>query len=206
MSNCTIISAADIDDFHALKSSTLNSYIICADGGYIHAVNAGIYPDVVIGDFDTFTGELSTDIECIRYPSEKDDTDTMLAIKLALERGYRNINIFGAMGGRFDHTYANIQALAYATVHGCTAKIIGGAVTITHIKDDRIVLPSMNGIFSVFAYSDICEGVTISGAKYPLDRATITSTFPIGTSNQFNGQDVEISVEHGSLLIVITKI
>lgn len=205
MANCIVISAGDIDDLSILKSSSLNSYIICADGGYIHASNAGIYPDVVIGDFDTFLGELPADIECIRYPSEKDDTDTMLAIKLAIDRGYKNITIFGATGGRFDHTYANVQALAFATEHGCTASIINGTTTITHIKNDRIILPSMSGIFSVFAYSDICEGVTISGAKYELDKATVTNTFAIGTSNEFVDSDVEISVENGSLLIVITK-
>ncbi|NMB30121.1 MAG: thiamine diphosphokinase [Clostridiales bacterium] len=205
MGNCIVISAGDIDDFSILKSSCLNSYIICADGGYIHASKAGIYPDVVIGDFDTFVGELPTDIERIRYPSEKDDTDTMLAIKLAIDRGYKDITIFGATGGRFDHTYANIQALAYATEYDCTASIVNGGTTIKHIKNDSIILPSMNGIFSIFAYSDICEGVTITGAKYLLDKATVTNTFAIGTSNEFIGSDVGISVRNGSLLIVITK-
>ena len=205
MKDCIIISAGDVEDSSTLQLCASDSYIICADGGYIHALNAGIYPDVVIGDFDTFSGELPADIERIKYPTEKDDTDTMLAIKLAIDRGYKDITIFGATGGRFDHTYANVQALAYASEYGCTASIVNGDTIITHIKNDRIVLPNIDGIFSIFAYSDICEGVTISGAKYPLDGATITSTFAIGTSNEFIGSDVGISVDNGSLLIVITK-
>lgn len=205
MKSCAVISAGDIDDLSILNLCSSASYIICADGGYIHALNAGIRPDVVVGDFDTFLGEVPNDIECIKHPSEKDDTDTMLAIKLAIDRGYKDITIFGATGGRIDHTFANIQAIAYATQHGCSARIISGKTTIMHIEDDNTVLPNIDGILSVFAYTDVCKGVSISGAKYSLDSATISNTFPIGASNEFVNSDVQIRVDSGALLIIVTQ-
>ena len=75
-------------------------YVICADGGYILAKKMGIEPDVIIGDFDTYKSRLPENCEIIRHPEEKDDTDTMLAVKLALNRGFKHIVICGAIGGR----------------------------------------------------------------------------------------------------------
>ena len=92
-------------------------YVICADGGYILAKKMGIEPDVIIGDFDTYKSRLPENCEIIRHPEEKDDTDTMLAVKLALNRGFKHIVICGAIGGRLDHTMANIQSLRLSLIH-----------------------------------------------------------------------------------------
>ncbi len=103
-----------------------DKYTICADGGYLLAKRMNVVPDVIIGDFDTFSEEeLPDNCEIIKHPEDKDDTDTMLAVKLALNRGYKNIVICGAIGGRLDHTFANIQTLRYIMKHGGYGELAG---------------------------------------------------------------------------------
>ena len=101
--------------------------IIAADKGLEHLSVLGLVPDIIVGDFDSYTGELpETDAEMHRSVPEKDDTDTMLAVRIAIERGCTDIDLYGALGGRTDHTIANIQTLRFAREHGCRMRICGG--------------------------------------------------------------------------------
>jgi thiamine pyrophosphokinase len=107
MSRCLIIAAAPINDYEQLSQYLNNiNYIICADGGYIHARKLNLKPNVIIGDLDSI-GEIPQDIEVLQFNAEKDETDTLLAVKLGIERGFKDFLIIGGLGGRLDHTYAN---------------------------------------------------------------------------------------------------
>ena len=181
-------------------------YVICADGGYELAKKLGIKPDVIIGDFDTYKDKLPDNCEVIKHPAEKDDTDTMLAAKLAIERGYNHITICGAIGGRLDHTIANIQTLRYILKHEAYGELIGDGNYVTMQGAGIKVYSRMKGYyFSIFSYTDECTGVSLTGFKYPLKNGVIKSNFPIGVSNMIIGKSGIVSLESGILLIVFSK-
>lgn len=129
--------------------------VICADTAYRQAAQAGITPDVVIGDFDHEAGQAAKFGKIIRVPSEKDDTDTMLCIKYAIEAGAGEIVIAGGIGGRLDHTIANIQSLAYAASHGASAVLTDGR-NEARILSGRARFPKKPGFyFSVLLMEDL---------------------------------------------------
>lgn len=181
-------------------------YVICADGGYAIAKKLGIKPDVIIGDFDTYTREIQENCEIIKHPAEKDDTDTMLAAKLAINRGYNHITILGALGGRFDHTIANIQTLRYILKHEAYGEIVGNGNIVLMQGAGIKVYNRMKGYyFSVFSYTEECTGVSLTGFKYPLKNGIIKNSFPIGVSNMITGKSGIVSLESGILLIIFSK-
>ena len=186
---------------------------IAADRGYLTAKALGIIPSVILGDFDSYplTDEMrESGAKIIRHPVEKDDTDLMLAIKLALGRGYTDIEIIGCLGGeRFDHSIATLQSLAYVAENGGTAYAYGRgedgrvtAATVINGKNDLRLKARANGNVSVFAMTEKAEGVTVKGLKYEVTGAIMSAFFPLGVSNSFVGTDAVISVENGSLLII----
>lgn len=181
---------------------TKNDMIIAADGGYDILKEIGLIPDVVIGDLDSLEGELKHK-NVVKHPVEKDETDTFLATKLGVEKGYKNFIIFGGVGGRIDHTIANIQNLLWIAKRGGRAFLIGNDVIMTVISDDLLTFSAdFKGKISIFAQENSVEGVNIKGLKYSAENLTLTPEFPLGVSNEFVGERAEISVEDGSLLII----
>ena len=113
MEKCVIFCAAEFDGL--LRPLEEQDFVIAADGGLAHTQALGIIPDAVLGDFDSlgYTPEGAH-----VFPVEKDDTDAMLAVRLGLEKGFREFWFYGAMDGpRLDHTVANFQALAFLRSH-----------------------------------------------------------------------------------------
>ncbi len=183
-----------------------DSLIVCADGGYTLAKKNGLTPHVMIGDFDTYTAEPPKGVEVIRYPAEKDDTDTMLAVKLCLERGCNDITICGGMGARLDHTYANIQVLRYIMKKGAIGTLYDDDQYAVLQGPGIRVYDSMEGrVFSAFAFTEECTGVSLKGFKYPLKDGIIKSSFPIGISNRMIGRSGIVTVDSGVLLVIIAK-
>ena len=181
-------------------------YVIAADKGYEYALRLGISPDAVVGDFDTL-GKVPECGETQVYPKEKDDTDTMLAARLCVKKGFKEAVIIGALGGRLDHTVANIQTLKFLLDSGVKAEIISPDEKITLLKDSEIILSRTEGFsLSVFALDSECRGVTERGVKYPAEKAVINSGFPIGACNEITDKCACISVEKGTLLIIQSKI
>lgn len=189
MKRCVIFGGGQIGDPEQIKNLVRQEdYLICADSGYRHCVQLGFSPQLVLGDFDSYAGVVQSDCELLRYPIEKDDTDTMLAVKQALQRGYERLVLVGMLGGRLDHTLANIQTLVYAVEHGAAAQIIDSSCYITVIKGGQTAqIPYQQGFhFSVFCHSDCASGVCIRHAKYELEDATSSPTvFPSGSAIPF---------------------
>lgn len=177
-------------------------FVIAADGGYKNTQKLGIKPDAVIGDFDSL-GMIPDDENVIRLPKEKNDTDTLFAIKYGISKGYQKFVIYGGIGGRLDHTLANIQTLAYIAGKGARGFLIGEGIVITAIKDSKIEFSAgQKGIVSVFCNGSSAEGVYETGLKYPLTNATLTSDTPLGVSNEFTGKESTVSVADGTLIIL----
>ena len=196
---CYIFCALPIDSFNFKINE--EDIVIVADSGVINAQKFNIKPNYIIGDFDSL-GYTPTDSNTIVFPIEKDDTDTMLAVKLGIEKGYKNFRIFGGIGGRLDHTYANIQTASYVAENGGNAIFYGYNENLTVIKNNTITFKEVNkGNLSIFALED-CRNVNIKGAYYELDNGSLSINYPLGTSNKFNGKEASISVEDGKILII----
>ncbi len=182
--------------------------VIAADGGY--AQQFGCRPDMVIGDFDSL-GYIPEEENVQVYPKQKDDTDMMLAVKIGMANGYREFVLLGGIGGRLDHTIANVQTLAYLHAQGAGGVLKGEKTDIYFVgsnggKAGVIKFPEQTeGIFSVFSYGAKAEQVTICGAEYELQQATLRDCFPLGVSNSFSGKEVIVSVGNGRLLVVHEK-
>lgn len=183
-----------------LLSPSEKDMVIAVDGGYEYLKEQRI--DMVVGDFDSLS-YIPEHPNVRLLPAQKDDTDMLAAIKEGLKAGYRTFHIFGGCGGRLDHTIANIQTLAFLTEHGARGFLFHENMVLTMIKNETFLLPSyQKGYVSIFAYGDRAEGVTLKGLKYPLEKAELTSHFPVGVSNEFTGQPAGITVEKGSLLVI----
>ena len=202
MKTCYIFSAAEGLPKNFEKQC--DDIVIAADAGYRHLEKMGIVPDIVLGDFDSleFVPNVS---EIIKHPVKKDDTDTMLAVKTGLERGFKRFVLYGCVGGRLDHTLANIQTLNFIAQNGGSGYIYGEDYGITAIKDSSITFSEeQTGNVSVFSADTVSVGVTIKGLLYELEGASLSSNFPLGVSNEFIGKESVISVEKGTLCIIFS--
>ena len=196
---CAIISGGEYTRLDKINEA---EYIIACDRGFEYAKRENLQPDLILGDFDSYSGALPDNTEILKLPVEKDDTDTMSAARQALNRGYKNIRIYCALGGRLDHLTANVQTGAFIAQNGARCELIGRDAVIYIFSGGSIKLEERLGwSLSLFALSNEVHGVCISGAKYTLEDATVTNTFPIGTSNEWRG-DVEISAKDGILAVM----
>ena len=161
---CIIISGGDFSPLP--EDMPEPAFVIACDRGYEYADRLGLRPDLIVGDFDS-AGKPETDIPIELLPTRKDDTDTMRAARRAIERGYRNITICCAFGGRLDHTLANIQTAAFMAERGARVRILGTDTDAWVFADGEIALPKQDGrSLSVFAVSDECTGLTVRGTKF----------------------------------------
>lgn len=175
--------------------------VIAADGGLRHTEKCAVQPTLILGDFDSL-GYTPDRAEV--FPVEKDDTDSMLAIKEGLRRGFRRFVLYGALdGARLDHTVANLQGLQYLADHGATGYLVGLREIATVLKSEKVTFPAgAKGILSLFCLGPEATGVNISGLHYPLKDGTLDCSFPLGVSNHFEGEKSEISVKNGSLVMI----
>lgn len=178
------------------------AFVIAADGGLKVLERAGISPDLIVGDFDSL-GEVPIGENVLASSSEKDDTDMLLAVKKALELDAEEILIYGGLGGRFEHSIANLQTLAYIANHGARGFLVGEQSMCTVIKNGKMEFGAENrGYLSVFAICGKAVGVNLTGLKYPLRDHTLTGDYPLGVSNEFLGKPACVSVKKGILAII----
>lgn len=177
-------------------------FIIAADGGYTALSAAGIIPDLLVGDLDSI-GTVPSNVPVITFPPEKDMTDMALAMAEGIARGYRTFRLYGASGGREDHTYANLQLLGGASRQGFDCKMICPDFDVYAVTNGTLRLPikQPGKTISVFCHGSTATGVTLQGLKYPLRGATLTADSPLGVSNETTGDIPVITVTQGTLLV-----
>ncbi|MBW3087305.1 thiamine diphosphokinase [Bifidobacterium sp. 82T24] len=206
---CFIFGAGEYYD--EVPAIPRGAYVIAADGGVDHTEPLGITPDAVIGDFDSAAddfAETSRYGDVMRLPSEKDDTDMFAAVKLGWAHGARRFHIFGGLGGRLDHTLANMQLLAQISRHAGIGLLHGDGMMATAITDATLSFPAwrlpqgVGRMVSVFAHSDAASHVSIRGLKYEVDDAQLRNTRALGVSNEFrDGVDALVTVGDGTLVV-----
>ena len=208
---CVIVAAGEIHNYERAKSFLReDDFFIFCDAGLSHAGGLGVKPDVVVGDFDSCEpGDLDwwkERCEIIQLPREKDDTDTMFAVKLAVERGYCDFVLLGAMGGRFDHALGNISILLYLNGLGKKAVLIDDYSLMQIAGKEPLLIEDSCSYFSVLTVAGNVSGVNIKNAKYLLENASLTPDFQLGISNEvLPGKVAEVSVESGRVLVVVVK-
>jgi thiamine pyrophosphokinase len=197
---CYIFGAMDPEGFNLEKKP--GDLLIAADGGYAYLEKAGFIPDLAIGDFDSLGAPPEAE-HVICFPPEKDYTDLDLAIREGKRRGFRIFCIYGALGGRLDHTIANIQLLAALTQEGSRGYLLGGGQAVTVLEKGELCFTTRGGgYFSAFAFGGPAGGVDEQGLKYTLTDGSLEVSFPLGVSNEFCGREACVSVREGKLLLI----
>ncbi|MCH5299057.1 MAG: thiamine diphosphokinase [Ruminococcus sp.] len=207
MNRCVIICGAPNADVDFIRQAVdpSDDFVICADSGYAYAEKAGIRPDLFVGDFDSFLGILPEDIPKVTLKTHKDDTDSMHCAAVALERGYREVILLAATGGRLDHTLANISVLQYLTENGAKASILSDREEVFFLPKGRYTLDNVEGkTFSVFPFG--CPEVVVTyncKVEYPVEKLKILSSDTIGVSNIFHDDRAEVVVDSGSAVLIV---
>ena len=167
---CVVISGGDFSPVSGLDP---DDFVIACDRGYAYCERLGLRPDLMISDFDSYDGPVLD-----RFASEKDDTDTMLAVRYAIEHGFHELLLCCALGGRLDHLIANLQSLVFARKHGLSAVLLSEDTEIRVLEGGSLHIPRRDG----------------------------WSSFPLGVSNTWAGEEAVVSVKEGILLIVLSRL
>lgn len=175
--------------------------IIAADSGQITAEKCGITPHIIAGDFDSSPLPSDTEAQIIRVPAEKDDTDTMLACRIAMQHGARQITILGGTGGRIDHSLSNIFLLEQLKEQGMDVVLCDGNNRIRLLLKESVTLsPEGFPYFSLIALE--CATVSAAGCKYPLDQAPLRRSEPYAVSNEITAEVATVTVSGGPVLLI----
>jgi thiamine pyrophosphokinase len=180
--------------------------IIAADSGYQNAKKLGVTPEIVVGDFDSFTGELPETVERLQVPVEKDFTDSQLAVDVAKKKGAREIFLIGGLDGRLDHALSNLAILEDLWHEHIRAILEDGKNRVRYIEGtSELVLNLGYKYVSILAADKKVKGVTIDGCKYPLKNATLTRTHQFAISNEIQKNCALISARRGGIYIIESR-
>ena len=201
MKRCFIFAAGS---FYGLRERPApGDFVIAADAGYRICQRENLKPDLLLGDFDSM--EPPADFTHVRrLPVEKDDTDTLAALRAGLEQMCDTFYIYGGTGGkRLDHTLANLQSLLFLRRRGARGFLHDDDFLWTVMENEALTVARRVewGLFSAFCLGDRAEGVDEEGVQYPLKNAVLTPDFPLGVSNHFLEPEARIAVRRGALAI-----
>ncbi len=209
-----IVAGGPLEDLLFLHRRILEanpSEVICADGGTRHMLLLGMVPQTVIGDMDSLSQEILGDLRqrgcrVLQYPARKDETDTELALRYALAQKPDQIEIYGALGGRIDHTLANISLLVMATREGIETRIIDATTEMFVLSGDSEIKGNPDEIVSLFPLTTEVQGIILKGFEYPLHYATMAIGKPYGISNRLLANKGTVSLTSGYLLVVKSRL
>ena len=198
-----IIGGADIGRYDRIRGYLREGdFYICCDSGLKHREGLDIVPDLIVGDFDSYENP-QLNIETITLPREKDDTDTVFAVKEALSRGFQDFLLVGVIGGRLDHTLGNVSLLLMLDAQGKTATALDDFSEMEIVSGQPVQIQDCYTYFSLLNISGTAQSITIKNAKYPLDDAEITCEYQYGISNEvLPGKIAVVTVNQGRLLLI----
>lgn len=207
---CVIVGGAEIKNYDLIREYLKNDdFFIFCDSGLNHQEKLCFKPNLIIGDFDSHSKpSLNNEFEIIVLPCEKDDTDTIFAVKEAIKRGYNDVLMIGVVGGRMDHTLGNVYSLFMLSSKKIKAKILDDYSEMEIIlQGERVRVNKKFKYFSIVNILGKAKGIDITGAKYNLNNAEITSEYQYGISNEVSkdNEEAEIFVREGSLLLICVR-
>ena len=203
MKRCVIIGGADICNYDRIKSELKDDdFIIFCDSGLKHMSSLTVTPSLIVGDFDSHENP-QLNVETIVLPCEKDDTDTVFAVKEAIKRGYGEFFLIGVVGARLDHTLGNVYILEHLDELGFKGRIIDDYSEMELVSSEPAYVDDSYAFFSLINITGTAKGITIENAKYPLNDGEITCSYQYGVSNEvLPGKRAKISIEDGKLLLI----
>lgn len=206
MGRCVIVGGANINNYDFIREKlSADDYIIFCDSGLKHMENLRVQPSLIVGDFDSHENP-HLDVETIVLPCEKDDTDTVYAVKEAIKRGYDNFLLIGVVGARLDHTLGNVSILLYLDSLGKKGCIIDDYSEMEIVSNEPAYIEDSYSFFSLLNISGTAKGITIENAKYPLENGEITCEYQYGISNEvLCGETAKVSVDKGRALLIKVK-
>ena len=203
MSKCIIIGPMYIGEEREFLTPDKGDLLICADGGLEKALQYGFNPDLVIGDFDSMPLPDSCPCPVRVLPVKKDETDTAACIKEGRARGYREFRIAGGMGGRFDHTIANLQCIADCASRGEQGWLVDAQNRVTVLHPGTYIFPGLEkGKFSLFAFTERVKNIDLNGTEWELKQAELVQNVPIGCSNWYKSEQITLKFTEGLLILV----
>ena len=200
-----IYTGGEILPKHISECPTEDDLVIAADGGYHNAQKMGVTPNLLLGDFDSLKkGEKIPDgVEILQVPAEKDDTDTQLAVQVALEKGAKELVIVGGLDGRLDHTLSNLAILEDLYEKNIRAVITNGQNRARFIRNSGVILLREHfRYFSILAADPLLKGVSVDGCKYPLKKAKLQKTRQYAVSNEIVGNCALIEIKKGGAWVI----
>ena len=206
MGRCVIVGGADINNYGFIREKLCaDDYVIFCDSGLKHLENLQVQPGLIVGDFDSHVNP-HLDVETIVLPCEKDDTDTVFAVKEAIKRGFDDFLLIGVIGARLDHTLGNVSILLYLDSFGKKGCIIDDYSEMVIVSNKPVSISDQYSFFSLLNITGCAKGITITGAKYPLVDGEITCEYQYGVSNEIlPGQAACVSVNEGRLLLIMDR-
>ena len=184
MKRCVIVGGADINNYDYIQSRLYaDDYIVFCDSGLRHLEPLQVKPSLIVGDFDSHDNP-HLDVETIVLPCEKDDTDTVFAVKEAIKRGFGDFLLIGVVGARLDHTLGNVSILLYLDSIGKKGIIIDDYSEMEIVSNEPAYIEDSYAFFSLLNVSGTAKRITIENAKYPLNNAEITCEYQYGVSNE----------------------
>ena len=200
---CVIVGGADINNYGFLRETLCaDDYVVFCDSGLKHLDGLQVNPSLIVGDFDSHVNP-HLDVETIVLPCEKDDTDTVFAVKEAVKRGFEDFLLVGVVGARLDHTLANTSILLYLDALGKKGCIIDDYSEMEIVSSEPASVSEEFSFFSLLNITGCAKGITVTGAKYPLQDAEITCEYQYGVSNEvLAGESATVSVKEGKLLLI----
>ncbi len=208
-----IVSGGKLETGYVLGEMNQGGFVIGVDRGLEFLDAHQLSVDYIVGDFDSIAPQIiekykaCKEIPLREYNPVKDASDTEIAVRLAIELGYQEIIILGATGTRMDHMWANVQVLAIPYEMGIRAEI-RDSVNRIRIIDRKTVIDKAElygKYFSVFSLGGAVEGLSIKGAKYPLENHRLEPYDSLSVSNQCIEDKVKICYQSGKLILMECK-
>ena len=203
MKRCVIVGGAGINNYDYIRSRLyVDDYIVFCDSGLRHLEPLQVKPSLIVGDFDSHDNP-HLDVETIVLPCEKDDTDTVFAVKEAIKRGFDYFLLIGVVGARLDHTLGNVSILLYLDSIGKKGIVIDDYSEMEIVSNEPAYIEDSYAFFSLLNVSGTAKGITIENAKYLLNNAEITCEYQYGVSNEvLPGKTAKVSILEGKLLLI----
>lgn len=199
------------EDLNQIIENKKIDKIIAVDGGANKVGNLNLLPDLIIGDLDSITEKnkkyySKKNIETIKYPVEKDQTDSEIAVDYCLENNFKELYFTAALGGRIDQQLANINLLEYIYELNLKARIISKKIEIALIDRKKQFFNKKGFRLSLIPQSKVVNGLSIKGCKYNLEALDIERSKSRGISNLIESKESEISLKKGLLIYVLENI
>lgn len=215
MSKAIIISGGELEEgfVETVLSENEGASIVGVDKGVEYLYHHQIKPNYIVGDFDSIAPEIikyyktETNVAIREYNPVKDESDTEMAIRIAITIGSTEIYILGATGGRIDHLWANVQSLAIGCKFNVRAYILDpqNRIFVTDKPCQLKKSEAYGKYLSVFSLSGDIFDFNMKGTKWPLEHHVLKPTDSLTVSNRFEDEIVEIDFIGGTIVVMETR-